>query len=114
MTTFTKNAYHDENAVPTLIGVSSLDGKTPTRVAVDPTTGRILADLAGGAVGYQQSLTGVVNGSNQTFTWAAAPNVISVDQQTLQATSSDGTVNWTGTTTTVLSVAPRFDIFGVN
>jgi hypothetical protein len=112
---YSKNAYRDDNAVPTLIGVSSADGQTPTRVAVDSATGRILVDLAGGAVGYQQPLTGAVNGSNQTFTWTTAPNVMAVDQgRVMQKISSDGTVNWTGTTTTVLSIAPIFDVYGVN
>lgn len=32
------NAYRDENYVPTLIGVSSVDGQTPTRIEVNATT----------------------------------------------------------------------------
>ena len=61
-----------------------------------------------------QTATGTVNGVNQVFTFATAPAIIIVDQvKTLQKTSSDGTVNWTGTTTVTLSVAPTFDIFGI-
>ena len=41
------NAYRDQNNVPTLIGVSSVDGVTPIRVKVDPATGRMLVDNAG-------------------------------------------------------------------
>lgn len=41
------NAKLDGNSKPTLIGVSSSDGVTPINVAVDPTTGRVLVDLAG-------------------------------------------------------------------
>lgn len=36
------NAKIDENREKTLIGVSSADGKTPTNVEVDPTTGELL------------------------------------------------------------------------
>ncbi len=35
-------ARRDVNRVPTLIGVSSVDGETPTLVEVDPTTGEVL------------------------------------------------------------------------
>jgi hypothetical protein len=72
---------------------------------------QISASASGGS-GFQQSTSGVVNGSNQIFIWATAPNVIVVDQgRPMQKVSSDGTVNWTGTTTTTLSIAPTFDIF---
>lgn len=57
--------------------------------------------------------TGTVNGGNTSFVFASAPNVISVDGVPKQKTSSDGTVNWTGTTTVSLSVAPNFDVFGI-
>lgn len=68
-----------------------------------------------GSNGYQKPTSGAVNGSNTTYTWATAPNVIVVDQgRPMQKVSSDGTVNWTGTTTSVLSVAPNFDIFSTN
>lgn len=40
------NAYRDENMVPTLIGVSSVDGFTPVRWKIDPVTGRALVDNA--------------------------------------------------------------------
>lgn len=63
--------------------------------------------------GYQAVTSGSVNGSNTVFTWATAPNAISVDGVILRKTASDTTVNWTGTTTTTLTVAPNFDIFGV-
>lgn len=59
---------------------------------------------------YQQP-TGTVDGSNTSFTFSVAPNVIVVDGVTLKKTSSDGTVNWTGTTAVTLSFAPNFDVF---
>lgn len=57
--------------------------------------------------------TGTVNGSNNTFVFNIAPSIIYVDGLTKQKTSSDGSVNWTGTTTVVLAIAPNFDLFGV-
>jgi len=40
------DAKRDENRVPTLIGVSELDLKTPTNIAVDPITGEVLVQQA--------------------------------------------------------------------
>lgn len=42
-------AERDGNFVPTLLGVSNADGTTPIAVYADPTTHRLLVDLAGGA-----------------------------------------------------------------
>lgn len=59
------------------------------------------------------SATGSVNGSNKVFVFSRAPSMIVVDQgRPMQKVSSDGTVNWTGTTTVTLDVAPNSDIFG--
>ena len=41
------NAKRDENRVTTMIGVSSVDLVTPTRVAVNPTTGALILDPVG-------------------------------------------------------------------
>jgi hypothetical protein len=43
------DAERDGNFVPTLIAVSNADGETPVRVYADPTTHRLLVDLAGGS-----------------------------------------------------------------
>ncbi len=40
------NAKRDQNRVPTVIGVSSLDLRTPTNIAVNPVTGALLIDAA--------------------------------------------------------------------
>lgn len=64
--------------------------------------------------GFQQPTSGVVDGSNQTFTWSTEPNVIVVDGVNMQKVSSDGTGNWTGTTTTLLTVPPTRDIFSIS
>lgn len=106
----------DDNDYPVMGGTSSVDNKTVVNSAFDPITRRLLVDLigGGGSNGYQQP-TGTVNGSNQVFTWSTAPNVIVVDQgRSMQKVSSDGTVNWTGTTTTTLAIAPNYDVFATN
>ena len=64
--------------------------------------------------GYQTPSSGSVNGSNTTFVWTLEPKTIVVDGLALNKVSTDGTVNWTGTTTTVLTVAPNNNIFAVS
>lgn len=72
------------------------------------------ADAKFGSVSGYQVATGTVNGINAIFTFLVAPKAISVDQgRIMQKVSSDGTVNWTGTTTITLTVAPVFDIFAI-
>ena len=39
-------AKKDENRVPTLVGVSNLDGTTPIPVAVNPTTKAVIIEIA--------------------------------------------------------------------
>jgi len=51
------NASHDQNRVPTLIGVSSTDGTTPVPVEVDPTTGAMLTSGSGGGGGSDVQYT---------------------------------------------------------
>lgn len=51
------NASRDENSVPTLIGASNVDGKTPVKVYADPVTHRLLVDSAGGGTGTVTSIT---------------------------------------------------------
>jgi len=45
------NASRDENHVPTLLGVSDVDGTTPVTIYADPTTHRLLVGSSGGG-GY--------------------------------------------------------------
>lgn len=54
------NASRDENSVPTLLGASSADGKTPVRVYADPTTHRLLVDATSGVVGPVSSTDGAI------------------------------------------------------
>lgn len=57
--------------------------------------------------------SGVADESNQTFEFTTAPTILYVDNKALQKVSSDGEVNWTGTTTVVLTIAPNRDIYGL-
>ena len=106
-----QSTYHDSNHVPVLAAVSSSDGQSVVLLWADPVTHRLLVTSTGGSgSGYQVPLTGGLTGTN---TWTTAPNVIVVDGVPKQQTSTDGTVNWTGTTTTVLTVIPTFDIYSI-
>ena len=68
----------------------------------------------GSATGYQAPLSGAVDGSNRSYTFSIAPNVIVADNSIIRKTASDGTVNWSGTTSIVLNIeAPTRDLFAV-
>lgn len=56
---------------------------------------------------------GLVNSINQVFIFSLAPQVIVVDQgRVMRQISSDGNINWTGTTNIILQIAPTTDIYG--
>jgi hypothetical protein len=94
-------------------GTVNWTGTTSTVLEVAPNFDLFAIARAGGG-GYQQPTSGTVDGTNQTYTWTTAPNAIVVDSgRIMQKISSDGTENWTGTLTTILSVAPNFDCFAV-
>src|ERR1035437_9851503 len=65
------------------------------------------------ASGFQLPLTGAVNGINQTYTWTTTPSILVVDGVTLQKTEQSGSINWTGTTTTIMTVPPVNSIVGI-
>lgn len=75
------------------------------------TTSNPLSVVGGISSGYQIPTSGSLN--QGTFVWAVSPNVIVVDGVPRQRVQTDGTVNWTGTTTTVFASAPvpTFDIY---
>ncbi len=93
-------------------GVTSLTAGTGISITTGTDGGYIISATAVSA-GYQ-SPTGTVNGVNQTFIFATAPNAILVDGLVINKTQSDGTINWTGTTAVVLTVAPNFNIAGIS
>lgn len=93
-------------------GISDIDfGNNLTVIA---TINGVRVDATGGgSSGYQAPTSGTVDGSNTSFTFTTAPNVLSIDGVPKQKTSSDGTVNWTGTTSVSLTIAPNFDLFAI-
>lgn len=103
-------AKRDQNNVTTLIGVSSLDLTTPTLVAVDPVTGRMLVDIAGNTF-YTDTVSGTINGSNVTFTVAntiTTPLVLFLAGMPYQPT-----VDFTTSGTTItMTVAPDASLSG--
>lgn len=59
------NASHDENRIPTLLGVSSVDGVTPIPVYVDPVTHRLL--VSSSAAAGDVNWNGNANGAKKTI-----------------------------------------------
>lgn len=104
----------DDNGYPVMGGTSNADDATIINSAFDPVTRRLLVDLPTGSSVSFLTATGTVDGSNTAFTFTTAPKIIFVDQgRAMQKTSSDGTVNWTGTTSVTLTIAPTFDIYAL-
>lgn len=65
-------AKRDQNFVPTLLAVSSMDGSTPTTVYADPTTHRLLVDI-GGFSSALQTDTFTSTNNQTTFTPSLVP-----------------------------------------
>jgi DNA-binding beta-propeller fold protein YncE len=110
-----QNAKRDGNFVPTLIGVSSSDGTSPTLVYVDPVTHRLYVDLAGGGGGLTViTFTGAVNGSNLSFTTTSQPTYVVSDGIWYRATDANSNVQWSysGGTVTLSIAPPNTDIYG--
>lgn len=96
------NAYRDQNSVPTLIGVSNVDGFTPVRVYADPVTHRLLVDSAITAL-QLETPTGSVDGSNVTFTVSNTPKLIATERG-LGIQGNDFSYDGAGTVT--MNLAP--------
>jgi len=89
--------------------IINFTGATVTRSA----DGIVTVAFSGGG-GYQAPTSGIVDGSNTIFVFATAPSVIIVDGgRAMRKVSSDDSINWTGTTSITLSIAPTFDIFSL-
>lgn len=103
----------DVNSRDSLAAVSAADDKTIVRLTADPVTGALLVSAQSAPGVVVLIPTGIVNGINTSFVFSSAPSVIVLDNgNTMNKVSSDGTVNWTGTTTVVLNQAPSFNIYG--
>lgn len=106
------DAIRDQNHVPVALGVLSTDATATAPFKING-SGQLLVSN-GSISGNVVTPTGAVNGINATFVFTVAPVLISVDNgRLMQKVSSDGTVNWTGTTTVTLAIAPNSDIFGL-
>ncbi len=84
-----------------------------TNITITRSNGVATINSTGGSGSGFLSATGTVDGVNQTFTFTSAPSVVFRDGVAMQKTSSDGSPNWTGTTSIILSIAPNFDIFAL-
>lgn len=103
----------DVNTRGSLIAVSTVDDKTIVRLTADPITGALLVSVSGGGGGFTELIaTGSVNGINTSFTFTQAPTYIISGHAVYRKTNSDGTTNWTGTTSVVMTQPPSEDIFG--
>ena len=128
-------ASRDDNFVTTLLAVSSVDGVTPVTLYANPTTHRLLVDLAGGGSGTVQtisiatangfagtsdgnasapaltlttSVTGILKGNGTAISAITVGSGLSYDGTTLSATGGG-----TGTVTSVdMSVPTGLTISG--
>jgi len=69
----TQDAQRDDNGVTTLIAVSSADGTSPVTLYANPTTHRLLVSI-NDALTVNETPSGAIDGTNPTYTLAAAPN----------------------------------------
>lgn len=105
------NAYHDNNHVPVLLATSSADGKTPVLVWADPTTHRLLTTSAAPTT-YTETPSGLINGSNTTYTVAHSITSIfsfAINGQFLHPqdiSAGTGDYTFSGNTITFLTALP--------
>jgi hypothetical protein len=87
-------AARDFNRIPTLLGVSSVDGVTPVLLQVNPATGRLLVDLSSMGVGTVTSVSvATANGISGTVATATTTPAITLTLGAITPT----TVSTTGT-----------------
>lgn len=127
-------ASRDQNFVPTLLAVSSVDGVTPVPVYANPTTHRLLVDIPSGsgtvtdvsvvsangfagtvatstttpAITLSTSITGILKGNGTAISAVTIGSGLSYDGTTLSATGS-GTGDVTGPASSTDEAIVRFD-----
>jgi hypothetical protein len=95
------------------VGARVNDINFGTGLTVAQVNGGVTVTSTGGGSFSILTATGTVNSINTVFTFSTAPSVIVVDGgRSMRATSSNGNINWTGTTTVTLQIAPTKDIYG--
>lgn len=113
-----ENAKRDQNFVPTLLGVSNVDGATPVPIYADPVTHRLLVDLPSGtgtvtsvsvvsangfagtvatatstpAITLSTTITGILKGNGTSISAVTIGSGLSFDGTTLSAPGGAGTV----------------------
>ena len=87
MTAPRTNASHDQNFVPSLIGVSTVDGTTPVPVEVDPVTGAMQVSGSGGG-GGDASAANQTNGNQKTQVVDAGGEAVTVTGGKLDVNAS--------------------------
>ncbi len=93
-------ASRDQNFVPTLLGVSSVDGTTPVAVYANPTTHRILVDLSGGGSGTVTDVSVVsANGFAGTVATSTTTPAITLSTTITGILSGNGTAISAASTT---------------
>lgn len=120
-------ASRDSNFVTTLLAVSSVDGVTPVTLYANPTTHRLLVDLAGGGSGTVQTIsiatangfagtsdgdpadptltltttvTGILKGDGTAISAITVGSGLSYDGTTLSATGGGSGITWSEVTGT--------------
>ncbi len=84
------NAKHDDNHVPTLTGVSSVDGTTPINAYVDPVTHRLLVDSANGSGTVTSVSVVTANGISGSVATATTTPAITLTLGAITPTSVNG------------------------
>lgn len=107
-------AARDQNFVPTLLGVSNVDGTTPIAVYADPTTHRLLVDAAGGSGTVTSVSVVTANGfAGSVATATTTPAITLTTTINAPILAGNGTAISAATTTgsgttAVLATAPVF------
>lgn len=104
------NASRDQNSVPTLLGVSSSDGITPTTVYADPSTHRLLVNVAGGGGTVTTVSVVTANGFAGSVATATTTPAITLTTSITGILSGNGTAisaaSTTGSGAVVLTTNP--------
>ena len=109
-----QSTFHDGNHAPVLSATSSVDGKSVVLVWADPVTHRLLVSASSSATTtvYTETPSGLINGSNTTYTtvhtinniFSMAINGTYLHPQDVGAGTGDYTVS--GSTITFLTALP--------
>ncbi len=113
------DASRDQNFVPTLLGVSNVDGVTPVKVYADPVTHRLLIDSSGGGSGTVTDVSVVTaNGFAGTVATSTTTPAITLSTTITGVLKGDGTAISTASPSTdyaafafkTISVATQSDV----